>query len=174
MIRVTSIFSISISSTTGHAEIISIANSSGISQIGDDCISKARVAMLEDYDVTSCYDIINTSDTIILDRRMAVNNIIQFEFATSTRVNVTTYNMNCNDSFYLSLYHRDWNDTCGSESIRHCVLLNLTEIHTYYTLCEFECSCRDFACANPDVIFLKVSHPMEGGLCDITVAPAIT
>ena len=160
---------------TGHPTIMNITNYYGQSQMEDDCISKVRVATLEDYDVTSCYDVINTADTFVLDRRGAQNNISNIDQLAKTQVNITTYNMKCSDSFHFVLYQEQFKSTdCGSENglydKAYCTILSDKTIEEQYTQCMFECNCPPELCPNLDILYLRVSHPMEGGLCDITMA----
>ena len=159
---------------TGHPEIISITNFHGVSQIGDDCISKVRVAMLEDYDVTSCYDVINTADTFVLDRKASVEDPANLGTQGITLVNISTFDMPCGDNFHISMYQKGQIVAkCGpiSKHRVHCAVLTQIEFKDKYTQCTYECSCQHNDCQDPDVIYLSVRNPEEGGLCDITMLP---
>ena len=128
--------------------------------------------MLEDYDVTSCYDVMNTLDTFVLDRRSSVLSIVGQEGITL--VNVTSHNMDCSDRFHISLYQENSvSEECGPlpHAHIHCEMLDHIKIKENYTQCLFECDCKTNDCKNKDIIFLRVSHPLEGGLCDITMTP---
>ena len=139
--------------------------------MGDDCISKVRVAMLEDYDVTSCYDVNNTTDTFVLNGRAAMEDPTMLGQHVTTFLNITTYNMDCSDTFHVSVYHRGVMMGCGPESQGRvpCAVRTHSMIGGGYSECEFVCDCKHNACEDHHVLYLTVAHPGEGGLCDITM-----
>ena len=144
--------------------------------MGDDCISKVRVHMLEDYDVTSCYDVINTADTFVLDRTWSKMNSSLVGQLGITYVNVTTHMMACEDPFHIAMYHLG-TDTASQFCNKvfkpniPCKMLHHQVIDRDYTQCQFECNCQHNECEDQDVIYLKAANPKEGGLCDITMLP---
>ena len=126
--------------------------------------------MLEDYDVTTCYDVINTAETLVLDRSEAVENPLVWAEQGITMVNITTYNMDCSDRFHVALYQEHRSHTeCGTHI--HCEVFMKINITEHYSQCVFECNCETSDCLNNDIIHLRVSNPFEGGLCDITMTP---
>ena len=138
----------------------------------DDCIAQSRVAMLEDYDVTSCYDIINTEDTFVLDRRYAVIDKNDVGNLGITHVNITTYNMPCGERFHVEVYVKGLLLACGPTEKRvHCGIISQSEIIPKYTQCVYKCDCHTISCSDYNIIYMKVRHPLEGGLCDITMVP---
>ena len=142
--------------------------------MGEDCLSKVRVGMLEDFDINSCYDVVITADTFVLNRIASVIDASHLGHQSITYVNITTYNMPCNDIFHVSLYQEGSDLTsCGPVPTYrvHCSVLTQTDLHSGYTQCHYECDCANNDCWDEDVIYLKVRHPQQGGLCDVTVAP---
>ena len=162
---------------SGHPEIERIEKPNRVIWMADDCISTVTVAVLEDHDITSCYDIIKTSETLVLNTASAIGNMASDDDA-NTVVNITTRQMDCSDPFYVSVYQMEDELKCGPTERQSvsCILRYSSAMYGEYSHCTFVCDCIRNNCSNNNVIYIQASNPIRGELCDITVGtvPALT
>ena len=156
-----------------HPNIVDVVDFYTGRQMRDDCLSRVRVAMLVDYDVTSCYDIINTKTTFTLDLN---NSVLESASNDETIVSITTKTMPCGDKFHINVYQQPyWSNPCKVIP-NVCTLISEQDIDVAYHnnqfyKCDFLCSCKTSDCPHPHLVYIEAAHPKLGGVCDVTTEP---